>query len=78
MIISTEHRRSCCRCCNAGLGGSAIICAAFPFYPAEAKVVLGVVSLLGVLAGIAFGSSYQLVSRFGNDESVALTTGHLR
>ena len=61
--------------CHAGLGGSAIICAAYPFFPAQARVILGVVSLLGVLAGIAFGSSYQLVSRFGNDESVALTTG---
>ncbi len=61
--------------CHAGLGGSAIICAAYPFFPAQARVILGIVSLLGVLAGIAFGSSYQLVSRFGNDESVALTTG---
>ena len=52
-----------------------MICAAFPFYPAQARIILGVVSLLGLLAGIAFGSSYQLVSRFGNDESVALTTG---
>lgn len=59
----------------AGLGGSAILCAAFPFYPADERVILAAVALLGVCAGVAFGSSYQLVSRFGARESVALTTG---
>lgn len=59
----------------AGLGGSAVLCAAFPFYPADVRIILAVVAMLGVFAGVAFGSSYQLVSRFGARESVALTTG---
>ena len=58
-----------------GLGGSALICAAFPFYPADARLILALVALLGVCAGIAFASSYELVSQFGARETVALTTG---
>lgn len=58
-----------------GLGGAAVISAAFPFFPADARVVLAAVALMGVFAGVAFAASYQVVSRFGTRESVALTTG---
>ena len=60
---------------GAGLGGCAILCATFPLYPDNERVILVAAALLGVLAGATFGSSYQLVSHFGPRESVALTTG---
>mmetsp|Transcript_14139 Transcript_14139/g.42675 ORF Transcript_14139/g.42675 Transcript_14139/m.42675 type:complete len:478 (+) Transcript_14139:565-1998(+) len=58
-----------------GLGGAAVVVASFPFHKESMFVLLLAVSLLGIFSGVAFGSSYQLVSRFGERESVALTTG---
>jgi len=54
------------------------VCATFPFHAQKAGVLLLAVALLGVFSGVAFGSSYQLVSRFSDSESVALTTGTRR
>lgn len=58
-----------------GLGGATLVCATLPFHAQKASVLLGAVALLGIFCGVAFGSSYQLVSRFSARESVALTTG---
>lgn len=58
-----------------GLGGAAVVMATFPFHTQSMALLLTMVSALGIFSGIAFGSSYQLVSRFKQRESVALTTG---
>ena len=59
----------------AGLGGSALICAIYPFYEASRTILLVLVSLLGLCNSIAFSTSYQIVTHFGTSNSVALTTG---
>lgn len=61
-----------------GLGGAALVMASFPFHPESMVILLAMVAALGIFSGIAFGSSYQLVSRFRERESVALTTGTAR
>ncbi|DBB16535.1 TPA: hypothetical protein ACH3X3_014799 [Trebouxia sp. C0006] len=58
-----------------GLGGSALICAIYPFYEASRTILLVLVSLLGLCNSIAFSTSYQTVTHFGTSNSVALTTG---
>ncbi|KAK9849775.1 hypothetical protein WJX84_003292 [Apatococcus fuscideae] len=60
-----------------GLGGSAIICALYPFYAESVPYLLWVTAFLGVFSGIAFGSSYQLVAYFEPVNTVALTTGYV-
>jgi len=60
---------------SAGLGGSALICAIYPFYEASRTILLVLVSLLGLCNSIAFSTSYQIVTHFGTSNSVALTTG---
>ena len=60
---------------NAGLGGSAVVCAIYPFYENFKEVLLLLVALLGVLNSIAFSTSYQIVTHFTTSNSVALTTG---
>lgn len=60
---------------SAGLGGSAVICAIYPFYEASRTILLLLVSLLGLCNSIAFSTSYQIVTHFGTSNSVALTTG---
>ena len=59
----------------AGLGGSTLICAIYPFYEASRTILLVLVSLLGLCNSIAFSTSYQIVTHFGTSNSVALTTG---
>ncbi|DBA76842.1 TPA: hypothetical protein ACH3X2_008857 [Trebouxia sp. C0005] len=58
-----------------GVGGSAVICAIYPFYEASRTILLLLVSLLGLCNSIAFSTSYQIVTHFGTSNSVALTTG---
>lgn len=58
-----------------GLGGATLVTATLPFHAQKAGVLLLAVGLLGIFCGVAFGSSYALVSRFTARESVALTTG---
>lgn len=60
---------------SSGLGGSALICAIYPFYEASRTILLVLVSLLGLCNSIAFSTSYQIVTHFGTSNSVALTTG---
>jgi magnesium-transporting ATPase (P-type) len=60
---------------SAGLGGSALVCAIYPFYETSRTVLLGLVSLLGLCNSVAFSTSYQVVTHFGTSNSVALTTG---
>ncbi|KAK9828283.1 hypothetical protein WJX74_007233 [Apatococcus lobatus] len=60
-----------------GLGGSAIICALYPFYAESVPYLLWITAFLGVFSGIAFGSSYQLVAYFEPVNTVALTTGYV-
>ena len=58
-----------------GLGGSALICALFPLFMPTLGFVLQMTCLLGLCCGIAFGSSYQLVSHFSVICNMALTIG---
>ncbi|DBA82036.1 TPA: hypothetical protein ACH3X1_007732 [Trebouxia sp. C0004] len=58
-----------------GLGGSALVCAIYPFYETSRTVLLVLVSLLGLCNSVAFSTSYQIVTHFGTSNSVALTTG---
>ena len=58
-----------------GLGGSALICALFPLFTPTLGFVLQMTCLLGLCCGIAFGSSYQLVSHFSVICNMALTIG---
>ena len=60
---------------SAGLGGSALVCAIYPFYESSRTVLLVLVSLLGLCNSVAFSTSYQIVTHFGTSNSVALTTG---
>ena len=61
--------------CSAGLGGSALISAIYPFYESSRNVLIVLVSILGLCNSIAFSTSYQVVTHFGTSNSVALTTG---
>ena len=58
-----------------GLGGSALICVLFPLFTPTLAFVLQMTCLLGLCCGIAFGSSYQLVSHFSVTCNMALTIG---
>eukprot|EP00899_Mesostigma_viride_P028266 jgi/Mesvir1/8624/Mv13047-RA.2 len=57
------------------LGGSTIVLASFPFWPECRAALLGCGALMGMLSGISFGSSHQLVPFFSARCSVALEIG---
>ncbi|KAL3137216.1 hypothetical protein ABBQ32_006768 [Trebouxia sp. C0010 RCD-2024] len=58
-----------------GLGGCALICAAIPFEPTDLRWLLGSVIVLGLMHGIAFSASYQMVARFANKNTISLGLG---
>lgn len=62
----------------SGLGGAALVCGLFPFASGTLASALTLTCLLGLCSGIAFGSSYQLVSHFSTTCNVALTIGERR
>lgn len=76
-LLCIDHKMVCDQppACTTGLGGATLVCATLPFHAQTVGVLLSAVGLLGIFCGVAFGSSYQLVSRFSSRESVALTTG---
>lgn len=76
MLNSTQHCPHA-TCQTAGLGGSAAVCAVYPFHENSKTVLLMLVGLLGTLNSIAFSTSYQIVTHFAISNSVALTTGGL-
>lgn len=60
---------------SAGLGGAGLLSALFPFLSAHLSSVLTLTTLIGLCCGVAFASSYQLVSHFGVECSKSLTIG---
>lgn len=75
LTISSSHE--CDTRGSTGLGGSAVICAAYPLFMVGMGrgTLLGFVAGLGALSSISFGSSYQLVSHFPSRNIVALSVG---
>ena len=60
---------------TAGLGGLALLTSFFPMLAASHAGLLGTTALIGMAYGLAFGTSYQLASKFSPASTVALTTG---
>ena len=58
-----------------GLGGCAAVTAAWPFAHRGHNTLLLLVVILGLVAGIAFSASYQLVARFANKNTISLGLG---
>ena len=54
---------------------AAAVSAIYPFFSDSHAWLLLMVVFLGMFSGLAFGSSYQLVSKFPAKNSVALTLG---
>jgi hypothetical protein len=59
----------------SGLGGLVLLTLAFPWFCHSEAELLSATVLVGVSYGVAFGTSYQLVSRFPKSSTVALTLG---
>ena len=62
---------------HAGLGGAGLLSALFPFLSSHLSSVLALTTLIGLCCGVAFTSSYQLVSHFGVECSKSLTIGRI-
>ena len=58
-----------------GLGGLVLLTAVFPAFCHSVAALLSATVLVGMSYGLAFGTSYQLVSRFPKHNTVALTLG---
>jgi len=58
-----------------GLGGCAAVTAVWPFAHRSHRTLLSLVVVLGLVAGIAFSASYQLVARFANKNTISLGLG---
>lgn len=58
-----------------GLGGLAVCSYQFPHIMHSEQSVLVLTVVVGMCYGMAFGTSYQIVSRFSPADTVALTTG---
>ena len=54
---------------------AAAVSAIYPFFSHSHAWLLLMVVFLGMFSGLAFGSSYQLVSKFPTKNSAALTLG---
>ncbi len=67
-------RSALARLC-AGLGGLVLLTAAFPAFCHSVGALLSATVLVGMCYGLAFGTSYQLVSKFPKHNTVALTLG---
>ena len=57
------------------LDSAAAVSAIYPFFSDSHAWLLLMVVFLGMFSGLAFGSSYQLVSKFPARNSAALTLG---
>ncbi|KAK9842795.1 hypothetical protein WJX74_002523 [Apatococcus lobatus] len=58
-----------------GLGTCGVVCALFPFMPAGPKWLLGATTIMGLVCGIAYSASYQMVSRFAKKNTISLGLG---
>ncbi|KAK9817758.1 hypothetical protein WJX72_001709 [[Myrmecia] bisecta] len=58
-----------------GLGGCILIGMVYPFEPQSVRWLLGTVTVLGLMHGVAFSASYQMVSRFANKNTISLGLG---
>ncbi|KAG1671541.1 hypothetical protein FOA52_011263 [Chlamydomonas sp. UWO 241] len=62
---------------TVGLGGTAILAAAFPFIAGTHSGLLIIVAALGSLSAIAFSASYQLVQWFRHADIIGLGLGQV-
>jgi hypothetical protein len=60
---------------TVGLGGLALLMSFFPLLASSHAGLLGTTVVVGMCYGLAFGTSYQLASKFSPASTVALTTG---
>lgn len=60
---------------GCAFGGLSYLAYNFPTYLSSLRSTVTATTLVGICYGLAFGASYQLVSRFSDACSVALTTG---
>ncbi len=60
---------------SIGLGALVLLTASFPAFCHSESWLLAATVLVGMSYGLAFGTSYQLVSKFPKHNTVALTLG---
>lgn len=60
---------------TVGLGGLVLMSASLPLWAGQLGSLVTATGIIGMAYGLAFGTSYQLVAKFGSSSTVALTTG---
>ncbi|KAK9865209.1 hypothetical protein WJX84_011196 [Apatococcus fuscideae] len=58
-----------------GLGTCGVVCALFPFLPPGPAWLLGATTVMGLVCGISYSASYQMVSRFAKKNTISLGLG---